>query len=76
MSIQDELYIQKEGEYTDAKIYRRVLLWQFRSSSKKHQRKQIGATQMLSDKYSHEAKHPMHMIWCIGCCNFIKDMIK
>ena len=34
------------------------------------------ATQMLSDKYSHEAKHPMHMIWCIGCCNFIKDMIK
>ena len=43
MYIQDELYIQKEGENTDVKIYRRILLWQYRSSSKKHQIKQSGA---------------------------------
>ena len=43
MYIQDELYIQKEGENTDVKIYRRILLWQYRSSSKKHKRKQSGA---------------------------------
>ena len=28
MYIQDKLYIQKEVENTDVKIYRRVLLWQ------------------------------------------------
>ena len=33
MYIQDELYIQKEGENTDVKIYRRVLLWQSRPTS-------------------------------------------